>query len=325
MQRFRNLRANKRIRNKNAEVFISQKDLILPYFVVDGKNIKKEIPGFTEVYHYSIDALLKDISNILEKGIDKILLFGVIASSFKDKKGSYAFLENNLVYKAIASIKEKFPRLCVISDVCLCGYTTHGHCGLIKNKKILNDETLSILSKIALNYARAGADYVAPSAMMDGQVEAIRAVLEKNGFAKTRIMSYSAKFASNFYGPFRSALSSSPSFLDRKTYQIDFRTINQAVEETGADISEGADIVIIKPAHTYLDVIVKIKQKYPKMKIAGYHVSGEYMMLKAAAETGIIDEKEAVLEVLTSIKRAGADYIITYYAKKAAGFLNEKK
>lgn len=343
MKRFHKYRIDQATRDKYAETDLSPHDFICPYFIVEGEKIKKKIKNFDGVYHFSIDQALKDIPGLLKIGINKILLFGVIAEKQKDEVGSFAYYKDNLVSRAIKEIKKKFPKLTVISDICLCGYTSHGHCGMPFDSAqgtrlpwassgvetlsragarsqgqglIDNDSTLQLLAKMAVKHAQAGADIVAPSAMMDGQVAAIRKALDSQGFKKVKILAYSAKYASSFYGPFREAAKSSPSFGDRKTYQIDYRNAKQALKEIEADIKEGADMIMVKPAHTYLDIIAQAKQKYPNKILTAYHVSGEYMLIRAAAKQGRLDEKQAFQEVLTSIKRAGADWIISYYAKK---------
>ncbi|MCM8796244.1 MAG: porphobilinogen synthase [Candidatus Omnitrophica bacterium] len=317
--RLRRLRQNAKLRDWISQTRLSPKDIILPYFVVEGKNIKKEIKSMPGVYHFSIDKLLKDI--LEAKEIKAILLFGI--PKVKDERGSQAYHDESIVQKAIKIIKREFKELIVITDVCLCGYTTSGHCGIVKDKKIVNDETLSVLAKIALSHAQAGADFVAPSAMMDGQVRAIREILDKNGFFDTGILAYSVKYASSFYGPFREALGSAPQFGDRKTYQMDFRNSDEALREIEEDIKEGADIVMVKPALAYLDIIRRAKDRF-NVPIAAYNVSGEYALVKFGAKEGIVDEKSIILEILTSIKRAGADLIITYHAREVVGWLRAR-
>ncbi|MFT3739912.1 MAG: porphobilinogen synthase [Breznakibacter sp.] len=248
-------------------------------------------------------------------GIDKILLFGVVGNEVKTSDGTASYADGNLVSRAVSAVKQKFPRLMVITDVCICGYTSHGHCGVLNGESIDNDASLPILAKMALSHARAGADMVAPSAMMDGQVQAIRQLLDQHGLSRTAVLAYSAKYASGFYGPFRDAAQSAPSFGDRKAYQMDFRTIRQGTDEVLADLDEGAAWVMVKPAHAYLDVIARAKAARPEAVMTAYQVSGEYMMVKSAAAQGFLDEHNAMNEVLTAIKRAGSNYIITYYAK----------
>lgn len=318
MKRLRNRRSSQAVRDRYAETELTANDLISPYFLTSGKNVKEGIKGFAGVFRFSPDALLKEIKALRNSGVDKVLLFGTPDQSERDAIGSGAYSDEGVVPKAVAAIKDRFPELTVMTDVCMCAYTESGHCGIVAGGKVLNDETLPYLARIAVAHARAGADFVAPSAMMDGQVGAIRRALDKNGFKRTRILAYSAKYASALYGPFREAEKSKPSFGDRKTYQMDYRNIDEALEEVKADIEEGAEMVMVKPAHTYLDVIRAVRARYPGSPLAAYHVSGEYAMLKAAARAGVFDEKTAMMEVLTSIKRAGADRIITYFAKQAA-------
>jgi porphobilinogen synthase len=316
--RLRRLRTNKAIRDWLSQTTLSPRDIILPYFVVAGKDVKRPIKSMPGVYHLSIDNLLKDITQAKRQGTRSILLFGIPSS--KDRQGSRAYKKNGIVQKAVKAIKKKFKDLIVITDVCLCGYTTHGHCGVVKDKKIDNDASLKLLAKIALSHARAGSDLVAPSAMMDGQVRTLREALDKNNFQDTGILAYSAKYASSFYGPFREALDSRPRFGDRKSYQMDYRNLNQALREIRQDIDEGADIVMIKPALAYLDIILRAKEKF-NIPIAAYNVSGEYSMLRKANGSDKIKQRELALEVLTSIKRAGADLIISYFGKEAGKWL----
>jgi len=315
MKRFRNLRKDQATRDQHTEVQVRASDFIYPYFVVAGQQKKQPIASLYGIHHFSIDTLLKDIAEVTALGINKILLFGVVDQTLKDEQGTSAYLSDNLVSSAVKAVKQEFPELLIFTDVCLCGYTSHGHCGLINGNEIDNDTTIPLLAQMALTHAQAGADFVAPSAMMDGQVEAIRKLLDSKGFHKTKILAYSAKYASNFYGPFRDAAQSSPSFGDRKSYQMDYRTIDQSTDEIGADLEEGADWVMVKPAHAYLDVIQRAKSTFPQTPLVAYQVSGEYMMIKAAAAAGYLDEHNAMLEILTAIKRAGADYVISYYAK----------
>ncbi len=314
--RLRRLRQSANLRDWISQTRLSPKDIILPYFVVEGSNVIKEIKAMPGVYHFSIDNLLRDISKT--KGIKSILLFGIPKT--KDEIGSQVYRDDGIEQKAIKAIKREFKKLIVITDVCLCGYTTHGHCGIVKGNRIVNDETIKVLAKTALSHAQAGADLVAPSAMMDGQVKAIREVLDKNGFDDTGILAYSAKYASSFYGPFREALDSRPRFGDRKSYQMDYRNADEALREIKQDIDEGADLVMVKPALAYLDIIYHAKQKF-NLPIAAYNVSGEYSMIKKLAGGDKIREKELALEVLTSIKRAGADLIISYFGKEVLRWL----
>jgi porphobilinogen synthase len=285
---------------------------------VPGDNIKEEIDSMPGVYHFSIDLLIEEVKEVRDVGIPAILLFGV--PSYKDELGSEAYSEEGIVQKAVREIKEKVPEIVVITDVCMCGYTIHGHCGIVENGQVLNDRTVDYIAKIALSHVEAGADIVAPSDMMDGRVAAIRKLLDSKGFVNTPIMAYSAKYASSFYGPFREAANSFPQFGDRKSYQMDYGNSNEALREIALDIEEGADIVMVKPALSYLDIIRRVKDNF-NIPIAAYNVSGEYSMVKAAAKMGWIGEKSVVLEILTSIKRAGADMIITYFAKDVAKWL----
>jgi porphobilinogen synthase len=283
------------------------------------------MPG---VYRLSLDNLIRDIKEIKALGIKMVILFGIAQK--KDARATEAYSQDGVVQKAMEAIKKEIKDIIVISDVCLCGYTSHGHCGIVKNRKpqaagrrefiVDNDETSQVLAKIAKSHAQAGADFVAPSAMMDGQIKTVREALDSNGFQNTGILAYSAKYASGFYGPFREALGSNPQFGDRKTYQMDYRNSDEALREIGQDIEEGADIVMVKPALSYLDIIYRAKQKF-NLPLAAYNVSGEYALIKSAAEKDLVNEKGIILEILTSIKRAGADLIITYHAKEAAKWL----
>jgi porphobilinogen synthase len=325
MKHLRDKRATQKIRDKYAETRMSAADFVYPYFVTTGKNIKEAIKGFEGINRFSPDMLVKDIPGILKYGVDRVLLFGTPDESEKDETGSGAYSVTGIVPEAVRKIKKYFPKVTVITDVCMCAYTKSGHCGIVRGETVLNDETLPYLAKTALAHAKAGADIVAPSAMMDGQVAAIRKILDKNGFDNVKILAYSAKYASCLYGPFREAEKSTPSFGDRKSYQMDYRNSKEAMLEVKEDIKEGADMVMVKPAHAYLDIIRAVRAAYPKIPLAAYHVSGEYAMLKAAARAGVFDEKAAMMEVLTAIKRAGADTIITYFAVEAARFIGGKK
>lgn len=317
MKRFRQYRLNQEIRDQYADVHLSVTDFIYPYFIVEGKEIKEEIKSMPGVFRFSIDVLLNDIREIKKLGIDKILLFGVVNKNSKDEKGSQAYAPDSLIVRTVRAIKKEIPGITVYTDVCLCEYTSHGHYGLLKNNDVENDTTLPLLAEMAYQHALAGADFVAPSSMMDGQVEAIRERLFRAGLS-TRILAYSAKYASSFYGPFRDAANSVPAFGDRKTYQMDYRTRNQGLEEIETDIAEGADQVMIKPAMEYLDIIARVRQQFPKVPLVAYQVSGEYAMLKAAAQLGYLDEAGTFYESLIAIKRSGAGQIITYYAKEFA-------
>lgn len=319
MKRFRRLRANNQIRRLVRETSVSRADLIYPIFVAEGENIKNPVDSMPGVYQYSVDRLDEILIQISQSKIPGLLIFGI--PKHKDELASSAYDDNGITQRAIRHIKSKYPDMLVIADVCLCEYTSHGHCGVVKDGKILNDETLPLLSKMAVSLAKAGADIIAPSDMMDGRVAAIRQSLDENGFIDIPIMSYSAKFSSAYYSPFRDAAESAPCFGDRKTYQMDYANGREALREIEDDISEGADIVMVKPALAYLDVIKEASRyEYP---LAAYNVSGEYSMVKAAAQNGWIDEKRIVMENLTAIKRAGADIIITYHALDAAKWLEE--
>lgn len=317
MKRFREYRKDQATRDKYADVALDVKDFIYPYFVVEGEGVKEKINTMPGVFRFSIDTLVKDVKECYALGIDKVLLFGVIEDSLKDERGSLAYAEDALVCRAVRAIKAAQPEVCVITDVCLCEYTSHGHCGLLHNHDVENDSTLPLLAEMAYVHAKAGADFVAPSAMMDGQIEALDKRLREAGLRdKCKILAYSAKYASAFYGPFRDAADSTPSFGDRKTYQMDYRTHDQGLEEIAADIEEGADWTMVKPAMPYLDMIARGVERFPQIPMVAYQVSGEYSMLKAAAKLGYLDEQRVVYESLIAIKRAGAQYIISYYAKE---------
>ena len=321
--RLRRFRSNERIRDLVSETRISANDFIMPYFVIVGKNKKESIKSMPGIYRLSLDNLIRDIKEIKGLGIKAILIFGIPQK--KDAPGTEAYSREGILQKAIKAIRKDIKDITIISDVCLCGYASGGHCGIVRKIKpnefiVDNDETLKILAKIALSHAEAGADFVAPSAMMDGQVKTIRKILDNNGFSNTGILAYSAKYASNFYWPFREALGSSPQFGDRKTYQMDCRNSDEALREIEQDINEGADIVMVKPALSYLDIIYRAKQKF-NVPLAAYNVSGEYSLVKSAAKEGLVDEKNIILEILTSIKRAGAGLIITYHAKEVSKWL----
>lgn len=313
--RLRRLRKNAALRDMFRETSLSKKDFIYPLFVVEGDNVKKEIGSMPGNFQMSVDNILRECEELLNLGINSILLFGI--PDAKDEIGSGAYKANGIIQKAVRAAKKEFPEMLVITDVCLCEYTSHGHCGVIENEYVQNDETLKLLAKEALSHAESGADIIAPSDMMDGRVGAIRKILDQNGFAETPVMAYSAKFSSAFYGPFREAAESAPQFGDRKSYQMDTGNSDEAMREIALDIQEGADIVMVKPALSYLDLIRRAKDNF-NIPVAAYNVSGEYSMIKAAAEKGWLDGEKVMLEVLTSIKRAGADVIITYFAKEAA-------
>lgn len=317
MKRLRELRKDQATRDKYADVSVNVKDFIFPYFVVEGQGVKEKIETMPGIYRFSIDTLVEDVKECYALGIDKILLFGVIEDNLKDPVGSLAYAEDALVCRAVKAVKAAIPEVCVITDVCLCEYTSHGHCGLLHDHDVDNDTTLPLLAEMAYVHAKAGADFVAPSAMMDGQIEALDQRLKKGGLRdRCKILAYSAKYASAFYGPFRDAADSAPAFGDRKTYQMDFRTHDQGLEEIAADIEEGADWTMVKPAMPYLDMIARGVERFPDTPMVAYQVSGEYSMLKAAAQLGYLDEQRVVYESLIAIKRAGAQYIITYYAKE---------
>lgn len=317
-QRLRRMRQTENLRKLVRETRLSPDNFIYPLFVVHGKGIKKEIPSMPGNYQQSIDNIVKDAKESYSLGIPAVILFGI--PEHKDELASEAYAKKGIIQQAIKAIKDKVPELIVITDVCLCEYTSHGHCGVIKKGKILNDPTLQLLAKEAVSHAKAGADIVAPSDMMDGRVSAIRSALDKEGFIDTPIMSYAAKYASSFYGPFRDAAESTPKFGDRRTYQMDPANAREAIREVELDIEEGADIVMVKPALSYLDIIYRVKNEF-NLPVAAYNVSGEFSIIKAGAKLGWIDEKRMMIEVLTSIKRAGADLILTYFAKDAAKIL----
>lgn len=317
LRRPRRLRANKAIRNLVRETKLNVEDFIYPLFIVEGENIKREISSLPGVYHFSIDMLEDEIKEIKELGIEHVILFGIPNDDEKDACGSEGYNDNGIVQRAIRKIKEIDADMNVITDVCMCEYTSHGHCGILTDSGYVdNDKTLEYLAKIAVSHAKAGADMVAPSDMMDGRIKALREALDKEGYEHIAIMSYSVKYASTFYGPFREAANSAPSFGDRKTYQMDPANSDEALIESELDVLEGADILMVKPALSYLDVIRRVKDNYD-LPLAAYNVSGEYAMLKSAVKNGILSEG-AIYESVMSIKRAGADIIITYFAKDLA-------
>lgn len=319
IHRCRRLRKNETIRRMVRQTAISPDDFIYPLFVISGKGIRKEISAMPGCYQESIDELVKNAKEIYSLGIPAVILFGI--PEHKDEMGSSAYDDNGIVQNAIKAIKDAAPELYVITDVCMCEYTSHGHCGFIEKGDVNNDKTLGLLAMEAVSHARAGADMVAPSDMMDGRVAAIRTALDKEGFSEIPIMSYAAKYASAFYGPFREAAESTPQFGDRRSYQMDPANRREALKEVALDIEEGADIVMVKPALSYLDVISDVKSSFA-VPVAAYNVSGEYSLVKAAGKLGWIDEDRVMMEILTSIKRAGADLILTYFAKDAAKILN---
>jgi porphobilinogen synthase len=315
----RRLRKNETVRRMVRETSLSPDDFIYPLFVTYGKNVRKEISSMPGCYQESVDRIAKHAKEVYSLGIPAVILFGIPEE--KDETGSGACDPHGVVQKAIRAIKSRVPGLYVITDVCMCEYTSHGHCGIIENGDVKNDPTLELLAMEAVSHAKAGADMVAPSDMMDGRVQAIRKALDREGYEELPVMSYAAKYASAFYGPFREAAESTPQFGDRRSYQMDPANRREALKEVALDIQEGADIVMVKPAMTYLDVISDIRESFD-LPVAAYNVSGEYSVIKAAAKMGWIDEERAMIEVLTSIKRAGADLIITYFAKEAARVLN---
>jgi porphobilinogen synthase len=316
----RRLRAKSSFRQLVRETQLKVTDLIYPAFVCHGKGIREPIQSMPGIHHFSIDALQEELKLVQAAGIPGIIIFGL--PKVKDERGSEAYAREGIVSQAVRAIKDKFPDLLVITDVCLCAYTSHGHCGVVANGKILNDATLELLAKIALSHVRAGADMVAPSDMMDGRVKAIRLLLDETGFDQVPILAYAAKYASAYYGPFREAAASTPQFGDRQSYQMDPANAIEALREVYLDLQEGADIVMVKPALAYLDIIRLVKDTFP-YPVAAYNVSGEYAMVKAAAQKGWIDEPRLVIENLTAIKRAGADFILTYHALEAARWLSK--
>jgi len=318
--RLRRLRANESIREMVRETGLSPADFIYPMFVAPGLDVKVEVPSMPGIYRFSADLLAAEAARAREAGIRAVLLFGLPPS--KDEEGSGAWAREGVVQKAVRLLKSRVPDLLVITDVCLCEYTSHGHCGVLRGRDVDNDATLELLARTAVSHAEAGADIVAPSDMMDGRVAAIRDALDAAGFQSTAIMSYAAKFASAFYGPFRDAAESAPQFGDRRSYQMDPANRREAVREILADVDEGADIIMVKPALAYLD-IVSDARSVTDLPVAAYNVSGEYTMVKAAAANGWLDERRTVLEILTGIRRAGADLILTYHAVDAARWLRE--
>ncbi len=316
----RRLRRTENIRNMVAQTKLHLDDFVYPIFVREGSDIKNPIDSMPDIYQLSIDKAIDEAKEAYSLGIKSIILFGI--PNHKDELGSEAYNEKGVITKAIYEIKSALPELVVIADACFCEYTSHGHCGILNKKgELLNDPTLEMLKKEAYVYAKMGADIIAPSGMIDGMVKAIRESLDENGFSERAVMSYSVKYSSAFYGPFRDAAESAPAFGDRKSYQMDYRNKDEAIKECLLDVEEGADYLMVKPALPYLDVISKVKEEFPYMPLAAYNVSGEYSMVKAAAAYGWIDEKSTMIELLTSIKRAGADIIITYFAKDAAKIL----
>ena len=316
--RMRRKRKKETLREIFRETQLSPSDFIYPLFVIPGKNKKEGIPSMPGQYRFSIDLLVEEVQKIKEEGIKAIILFGIPEK--KDELGTDAFSDEGIIQRAVREIKKYEKDIVIITDLCMCEYTSHGHCGILKDGDVDNDLTLEYLGKIAVSQAKAGADIVAPSGMMDGQVKAIRKALDENGFKDTLILSYSVKYASSFYAPFREAAESAPKFGNRKSYQMDPANAREAILEAQLDFEEGADILMVKPALAYLDIIYRIKEKF-NLPVAAYNVSGEYSMVKAASLNGWIDEREVVLEILTAIKRAGADLILTYHAKDAVKWI----
>lgn len=320
LKRPRRIRGNETIRRMVRETRVDKSSLIYPMFVMEGKEGKEEIPSMPGQYRYGLDTMNYMIEDLLKAGVSSVMLFGI--PSHKDELGSSAYAEDGIIQKAVAGMKERFPEMYVITDVCMCEYTSHGHCGCLKGNYVDNDSTLDLLVKTALSHVQAGADMVAPSDMMDGRIGALRTTLDNNGFVETPIMSYAVKYASSFYGPFREAAGSAPSFGDRKSYQMDFHNVKEGLKEAFLDIEEGADIIMVKPALSYLDVIRRVSEEVT-LPVAAYSVSGEYAMVKAAGKLGYIEEDKIICEMAVSTYRAGAGIYLTYFAKELAGFIQE--
>jgi len=317
----RRLRRTPALRALVRETRVTPHDLIAPFFVTHGTNVREPIPSMPGVDRVSVDLLVEDAHTVAALGVPAILLFGIPAS--KDASGSESYADDGIIQLAIRAVKAALPALTVITDVCLCEYTDHGHCGLLHGETISNDDTLPVLQRIAVSHAECGADVVAPSGMMDGAVGVIRRALDERGFSDVAILSYAVKYASAFYGPFRDAAGGAPKFGDRRTHQMDPANVREALRESILDVHEGADFLMVKPAMAYLDVVARVRDRYPELPLVAYNVSGEYAMLKAAGAAGWIDERSAVLELLHCIKRAGADAIITYHAKDASEWLRD--
>jgi len=317
----RRLRKNETFRRMMRETKLSGDDFIYPLFVIHGRKVRNEIRSMPGIAQLSVDLAVKEAEEAFNLGIPAVILFGIPKK--KDPRGSEAYARSGIIQQAIRAIKDRLPELVVITDICLCEYTSHGHCGVVIKDQVDNDATLDLLAKMSLSHAEAGADMVAPSDMMDGRVKVIREILDQNAFENTPIMSYAAKHASGFYGPFREAAESTPQFGDRRSYQMDPANAREALREAGLDIQEGADIIMVKPALSYLDIIRAVRDEF-NIPIGAYNVSGEYSMIKAAAQQGWLDEERVMMEVLTSIKRAGADLILTYFAKEATKVLQRK-
>ena len=314
----RRLRRTENLRRLVRETSLSLNDLVFPMFVVPGKKLKKQIGSMPGNFHFSVDMLVEECKRIRDLGIPAVILFGI--PERKDEVGSEAYSDKGIVQRALGALKKDVPDLVLITDVCLCEYTSHGHCGVVKDGEVLNDESLEAIAGTAKSHARAGADMVAPSDMMDGRVGAVREALDEDGFEHIPIMSYAAKYASAFYGPFREAAESAPQFGDRKGYQMDPANSDEAIREVALDVQEGADIIMVKPALPYLDIVRRVREEFD-LPVAAYNVSGEFAMIKAAAQMGFIDGQRAMMETLISIKRAGADIILTYFAPEAAVLL----
>lgn len=319
-KRPRRLRGKDTLRRMVRETRMDKSSLIYPMFVVEGKDIREEIPSMEGQYRYSIDRMDYELERLQKAGVDKVMLFGIPA--VKDEVGSGAYAENGIVQRALREARAQFADLYLITDVCMCEYTSHGHCGVLCDHYVDNDKTLELLARTALSHVEAGADMVAPSDMMDGRVAAIRQTLDKNGHVETPIMSYAVKYASSFYGPFRDAAGSAPAFGDRKSYQMDYHNRREGIKEALLDVEEGADIIMVKPAMSYLDVVREVADRI-SLPVAAYSVSGEYAMVKAAAKMGWIDEEKIICEMAASAYRAGTDIYITYFAKELAGFMDE--
>jgi len=319
IHRPRRLRKTEALRSLVRETRLAREDFILPLFACAGENVRREIASMPGVHNLSVDEIVREAVAAFELGVKGVILFGLPES--KDETATGAYLENGIVQQAIRAIKLEVPELVVIADTCLCEYTSHGHCGVVRDGEVINDESLEFLARTAVSQAQAGADIIAPSAMMDGQVGAIRHALDQAGLDQAPIMSYAVKYASAFYGPFREAADSAPAFGDRRAYQMDPPNVREALREAELDVAEGADILMVKPATVFLDVLKTVKDRF-NLPMAAYHVSGEYALIKAAAQNGWIDEKRVMMETLTSIKRAGADIILTYYAREAVRALS---
>jgi len=318
----RRLRRSAAIRSLVREARLSRDDFVLPLFVCAGKSVRREVSSMPGVFNLSVDEVTNEASSAFDKGVRSVILFGLPET--KDELASGAYAEDGVVQQAIRAIRAAVPDLVVVADTCLCEYTSHGHCGVVRGGEVLNDESLELIAKTALSQAEAGADIVGPSAMMDGQVGAIRETLDASGFEQVAIMAYAVKYASAFYGPFREAADSAPAFGDRRAYQMDPPNAREAMREAELDYSEGADILMVKPASVYLDILKMVRDRFD-VPVAAYHVSGEYALIKAAAQKGWIDEERVMLETLTSIKRAGADIILTYYAREAIAALAKER